>query len=243
MPLLDHFHAPLKDRRHWEAFHGRWAAAMADALNDGLLPEHYFAEFQVQVGSSVEVDVATFEEGDGESVPRSNGPATALASMAWAPPKARARMPALFPDSIEVQVFATEAGPSLVGAVELVSPANKDRAEARRLFAAKCAAYLQRGIGLVVVDVVTSRKANLHDELIRLLEKPEKFAFPSPTPLYAAAYRPTRTRKGDHIDLWFDPLGVGHSLPTMPLAVRGLGSLPLDLDATYTEARRRCRLG
>src|SRR5205085_725706 len=64
-------------------------------------------------------------------------------------------MPAVFPDDIEVQVFATTAGATLVAAIELVSPGNKDREEARRAFAAKCAGYLTRGVGLVVVDVVT----------------------------------------------------------------------------------------
>lgn len=44
MPLLDHFHAPLHPQRHWEAFHSRWASAIADALNADLLPPEYFAE-------------------------------------------------------------------------------------------------------------------------------------------------------------------------------------------------------
>ena len=25
MPLLDHFHPPLSDERHWESFHAAWA--------------------------------------------------------------------------------------------------------------------------------------------------------------------------------------------------------------------------
>jgi hypothetical protein len=45
MPLLDHFHPPLLDRRHWEGFHGRWAAAISDALNEDLPPE-YFLSFR-----------------------------------------------------------------------------------------------------------------------------------------------------------------------------------------------------
>jgi len=57
-------------------------------------------------------------------------------------------------------------GLTLVAVIELVSPSNKDRAEARDAFADKYSAYLQRGIGLVVVDVVTTRQANLHDRLI-----------------------------------------------------------------------------
>jgi len=34
MQLLDHFHPPLSMVRHWESFHARWAAAIADVLND-----------------------------------------------------------------------------------------------------------------------------------------------------------------------------------------------------------------
>ena len=66
MPLLDHFHPPLKGRRHWESFHGRWSAAIADALNSGLLPPEHFAEMQVTLGVSIEVDVELEEAGNGE---------------------------------------------------------------------------------------------------------------------------------------------------------------------------------
>src|SRR5208337_1039658 len=43
MPLLDHFHPPLQGRRHWEGFHGWWAAAIAGRLNEHLLPPEYVA--------------------------------------------------------------------------------------------------------------------------------------------------------------------------------------------------------
>ena len=81
----------------------------------------------------------------------------------------------MFPDDIEVQVFATVTGATLVGAIELVSPGNKDRPETRRAFAAKCVSYLTRGIGLIVVDIVTNRLANLHNEVIGLLGQAEPF--------------------------------------------------------------------
>ena len=81
----------------------------------------------------------------------------------WAPPTVTAVMDAVFPDDIEVQVFDTSAGPTLVGAIELISPANKDRDENRRTFGAKCASYLQQGIGLMTVDIVTSRRADMPD--------------------------------------------------------------------------------
>ena len=99
---------------------------------------------------------------------------TAVAS-AWAPPATSLVMPTVFPDDIEVQVFTTSAGATLVAAIELVSPGNKDRPDTCRAFAAKCVAYLTRGIGLIVVDIVTNRLANLHNEIIGMLGHGEPF--------------------------------------------------------------------
>ncbi len=241
MPLLDHFHPPLLDRRHWEGFHGWWAAEIAGGLNVHL-PPNYFAEFQVQVGTRVEVDVATFEDENPANGPEQGGTMTAMRTRAWAPPAPTAVMPAVFPDDMEVLVFNGDAGPVLVGAIELVSPANKDRDETRHAFAAKCAAYLQRGIGLIVIDIVTSRHANLHDELMTLLGHGDKFGFYGKTHLYATAYRPAHREDRNEIDLWREVLALGQSLPTMPLAVRGLGCLPIDMEGTYLNACQRGRI-
>lgn len=243
MPLLDHFHSPLLGQRHWEAFHGWWAAALAGRLNDELLPPEFFAEFQVTVGTRVEVDVATFAEDSMPGEARPNGAATAVRTRTWASPAPVAVMPAVFPDDFEIQVFRTDGGPTLVAAIELVSPGNKDREEACQAFAAKCAAYLQRGIGLVVVDIVTSRHANLHDRLMALLGRTEGFVFPTTVTLYATAYGPAHREGRNEIDLWRESLAVGQPLPTLPLAVRGLGRLPIDLEGTYMEARKRGRVG
>jgi hypothetical protein len=40
----------------------------------------------------------------------------------------------------------------------------KDRPENRQAFVAKCAGYLREQVSVVVVDVVTTRRANLHQE-------------------------------------------------------------------------------
>jgi len=55
-------HAPLSPARHWESFHVNWAGAMADTLNERLLPQGYFAEKHTQRGARVEIDVAIYEE-------------------------------------------------------------------------------------------------------------------------------------------------------------------------------------
>src|SRR5260370_18441871 len=98
MPWLDHFHPPLLGHRHWEGFHGWWAAALAGSLNEDLLPPDYFAEFQVTLGTRVEVDVATFTEDGGPGAPRPNGATTAVRTRAWSPPTPVAVPPAVFPD-------------------------------------------------------------------------------------------------------------------------------------------------
>ena len=85
-------------------------------------------------------------------------------------------------DSYEIRVFQDLGGAELRAAIELVSPANKDRAGKPATFAAKCAGYLKHGIGVVIVDVVTSRTANLHEELFDVLEvKGRRAAWASPT--------------------------------------------------------------
>lgn len=236
MPLLDHFHAPVSERRSWEGFQVPWAAVIVETLNRDVLAEEYFADMQVHVGSQVEIDVATLEEPVGR--PGEGDRPVA----AWALPEPGMVIPAVFPDEIEVQIYATTTGAKLVAAVELVSPGNKDRPEARRAFAAKCASYLTRGIGLVIVDVVTNRLANLHNETVAALGQGEPFLLDSGVTTYAVAYRPARDCEHDRVDVWPIPLAVGDPLPVLPLALLNAGVVPLDLESTYAEACRRSRL-
>ena len=242
MPLLDHFHPPLSEERHWDGFHSKWANVLVDELNQALLPPGYFAEPHVHIGARVEIDAATFEGASGAERPAHDGATTVLAARTWAPPEPTLVMPAVFPDTFEVQVIGTETGPRLVAAIELVSPANKDRPEHRRAFALKCASYLCQGIALILVDVVTSRSANLHDEIVRLLPDGGPFVFPAAPPLYAAAYRPIRRDKAEQTEVWLTPLALGRPLPVLPLALTGELCLPISLETTYADACRKLRL-
>jgi hypothetical protein len=107
MPLRDHFHPPLRDERHWEGFHSKWANALVDELNENLLPPGYFAEPHVHLGTRVEIDAATFQQ----QSPNGAGArptASATAVRAWTPPAPTLVLPAAFPDTFEVQVISTE---------------------------------------------------------------------------------------------------------------------------------------
>ena len=139
-------------------------------------------------------------------------------------------------------MYEAEGGARLVAAVELVSPANKDREAHRRAFANKCAGYLAQGIALIVVDVVTSRQANLHADVMRLLGRGTDAGLPADAELSAVAYRPVVRGGAELIDVWAEPLAVGRELPTLPLALSAELCLPIDLESTYMEARRVSRL-
>lgn len=232
MPLLDHFRPPLSQRRHWDSFHGAWAEAMTLHLNQLLLPEQFVAEARVKLGGQVEIDVGTIAEQGAFSAPGPGGVAL------WAPPQpaATALLDFQVPDIFEVQVLQEEGGPRLVAAIELVSPANKDRPSHHRMFAVKCASYLQSGISIMVVDVVTERAGNLHAELLQLLQAQLSTAGQASHDLYAAAYRTVAGRQGLTLETWAETLGLHQALPTLPLWITPELGLPMDLEMTYQAA-------
>ncbi|HEV3255590.1 MAG TPA: DUF4058 family protein [Gemmataceae bacterium] len=243
MPLLDHFHPPLHPQHHWESFHSNWATRLADALNDRWLPAEFLAEEYTHAGTRLEIDVATFQQPPPPAGPLPDGnPTATLSPPTWAPPAAAHTMPAVFPDSFEVRIFATAGGLTLVAAIELVSPANKDRPEERRAFATKCASYLYQGISLIIMDIVTNRRANLHNDTMRLMAAGGAFELPADMNLYAVAYRPVLRQERAEIDLWPAPCAIGAPLPLLPLRLTGDLFVPVDFEAAYQEACRRRRL-
>jgi hypothetical protein len=78
------------------------------------------------------------------------------------------------------------------------------------------------------VDIVTSRRANYHNKLLRVMEAADSPQLPAETNLYAVAYRPLRRSHADEIDLWRSPLALGAPLPTLPLDLRGDLVIPVD---------------
>ncbi len=243
MPLLDHFRPPIYPEHAWESFHSNWATRIADALME-VLPAEFRAEENIHVGPSVEIDVAAFEQTAQQSQQAvANGPLSAtLAAPPWAPPAAAFTVPAVFPDTFEVKVFGLRDGLKLVAAIELVSPSNKDRPDERRAFAIKCASYLHQGVSVIIMDIVTSYRSNLHNETVRLMKAPPAVDLPDDAGLYAVAYRPVLREGRSEIDLWPATFAVGDALPTLPLRLTSDIFVPVEFEATYQEACRRRRL-
>ena len=227
MPLLDHFHPPLSERRKWHSFHTAWATVIAFDLNRRL-PAGYFADPTAQYG--IEIDVAAFEDDAPDTPPP-----------AWMPPPPTMTMPiTLVTDVVEVAVYSAAAGPILIGALELVSPANKDRAGHRDAFVTKCASLLQQAVGLIIVDVVTDRRADLHADLLHRLNDSAPLA--NPSELWAASYRPWQAAQQTELQIWHVPLTLAAPLPTLPFWLKDGPCLDIDLEATYQQTCRQQRL-
>jgi hypothetical protein len=243
MPLRDHFHPPLSEVSSWEEIHGGWPMVIVQQLGP-VLPPQYSAGPRVHLGSEVEIDVATFESEPTAGTfrsPSAEGPAVATA---WAPAEPTLAVETELSDfdEYEVRVYDTRRGRRLVAAIELVSPANKDRPEHRSQFTSKCAALLRQGVSLVLVDVVTSRNVNLYAELLELIGQwdPSLGERPSATYAVTCRWRPRGARRW--LESWNQSLQPGLPLPRLPLWLTEDFAIPLDLEASYEQTCRDLRI-
>jgi hypothetical protein len=231
MPLLDHHRPPLSRTHSWRTFHGTWAVAIARLLNAGILPPGYCAAPFADRDGPIEIDVAALhtstpegaESGSSSAQPWSPGEPQLAVAVAWPPV-----------DDVRVEVLTDDGDPRLAAAIELVSPRNKDREKAREAFAAKCAEHLRRGCGVVVVDVVTTRHADMHAEILAMLEV-ESGAAPA-SGMAAVSYRSLGGEADGLLQAWPVTLAVGQALPTVPLWLGGEIAVQLDLEASHSAA-------
>ncbi|HEX4125176.1 MAG TPA: DUF4058 family protein [Tepidisphaeraceae bacterium] len=238
MPLRDHFRPPLINRASWEALHGGWPMVIVQSL-DEILPERYVAEPRVHLGSQFKVDVAASDLKTGEAGQYfKDAPATA-----WSPagPTLAVETELADVDEYEVRVFDQLRGRRLVAAIEIISPANKDRPENRSQFVAKCAALLRQRVSVVIVDVVTNRDFNLYAELLELIHQRDP-ALGEPPAIYGVSCRWRPHGLGHWLETWNRPFAVGHPLPEIPLWLSDDLAIPLDLESSYEKTCRDLRI-
>src|SRR5260370_932936 len=156
MPLRDHFRRPVLGKNSWEGFHGMWPGTMVLQLARSL-PEGYTAEPRVHLGTYYEIDVCTFEDVRKAPARATGNGSGGTATAAWAPPKPTVAIDVEIPEQYrdEVLISGLTEGRRLVAAVEIVSPANKDRPASRRSFVAKCAPMIQKR---VCVSIAATRR-------------------------------------------------------------------------------------
>jgi hypothetical protein len=240
MPLRDHFRPPVSKKASWEGFHAMWPATIIQRLVP-LLPEEYTAEPRVHLGTNFEIDVCAYEPEFPQQLEHAAGGGNGgVATAVWAPPQ-----PTLVADAdpseqyaYEVLVFDRSRGRTLVAAVELVSPGNKDRPQSRREFVAKCAALLGQNVCVSIVDLVTTRQFNLYTELLELIGVSDPQFDKSPPATYAATCRGRKVDGKPRLESWAYPLIVGQPLPTLPLWLTEDLAVSVDLEASYEDTCR-----
>lgn len=140
-------------------------------------------------------------------------------------------------DEYEVRVYDASRGRRLVSAIEIVSPANKDRPEKRKAFVAKCAALMRKGVAVSIIDLVTTRQFNLYAELMTFIGHPDPTMRIDSPHLYAASCR-WLLREPAVLESWSHALAIGQPLPQVPLWLAESLIIPFDLEQSYEQACR-----
>jgi hypothetical protein len=87
---------------------------------------------------------------------------------------------------------------------------------------------------LVVIDVVTTRRADLHGDLLAALGVESTGS--GSGALTAVSYRAVGREGNGQLLTWPAALAVGHQLPTVPLWLGSDSAVPLDLEASHRAA-------
>jgi hypothetical protein len=132
----------------------------------------------------------------------------------------------------------------LIAAIEIVSPRNKDRVDAKETYTNRYLGYLRLGVHLLLVDVLPRPRGFSFSDAITSalgLELP-----PMPAP-FATTYRvgevvPVGDDKGSLVAVWRRPLQIGEPLPVLPLPLSVHQAVPIDLEETYARAAKRAYL-
>jgi hypothetical protein len=219
-------------------FHTVWIGHLRTTLNDGLLPEGYYALAEQHAGRSI-TDVLTLHASPAPLEPLPLPPATGGTALAEAPPRVRRKQTVEQAALIRRRSLAIRhvSGHRLIALVEIVSPANKDRAQHVQEFAAKAVSALDVGVHLLMVDLMPPGSHDphgMHGVIVQRLEQSdEPYDLPPDEPLTLAAYA-----AGPRIDVYLEHIAVGVPLPEMPLFLRPDRYINVPLEPTYQAAYR-----
>jgi hypothetical protein len=245
MPLRDHFRPPVWKLTSWEGIHAMWPSKMVDELNK-LLPAEYSAEPHARLGSSYEVDLCAFEHVDSHpaAVATLTEVAGGVATATFAPPQPTLVVETEIADEheYEVLIYDQSRGRVLVAAIELVSPANKDRSSSRQALVTKCAALLQQRVCVSLVDLVTVRHFNLYAELLAHFGQGDPSLGSEVPNTYAATCYARQLDRLTRLETWAYPMVVGQRLPSLPVWLSPDLAISLNLEASYEAACKALRI-
>lgn len=215
-------------------FHNSWITHLKETLNGGILPAGFYAMSEQRAGEVV-ADVLTLKGG---ALSSATGGSEGIA-VAEAPPKVRLTM---VPDE---NVTYRQARRTLsirhtshhrvVALLEIVSPANKDRAASVEEFADKAVLALEQGVHVLVVDLHAPGPHDpqgMHGAIWRQYDL-AGYSPPEGKPLTLVSYAAAALPKA-----YVEPIGLGDALPDMPLFLHPERYVNTPLEPTYLAAYR-----
>jgi Protein of unknown function (DUF4058) len=206
-----------------------WISEIKRALNRSLLPPDYYAMAEQQA-AGFGPDVLTLQETSG---PASSG---STATLPRAKPRTThfAQTPAEFhrrkKSSIAVRHIS---GDRIVAIIEIVSPGNKNNANAFRAFVEKACELLEHRIHLLLIDPFPPGRRDPHGIHAAIWSQVDDHDFPLPPerPLTLVAYACSLITQA-----YIETIAVGEKLPDMPLFLEPDVYVDVPLEATYQSA-------
>lgn len=232
MPLRDHF--KISPRRHpqWESFAYMLTVGCVIQLCE-TLPEDCRAEPRAGGDIRDEDDFLTSETAFAATA--MNGEVPPAQSFVWQEWARR---------SFQALVYSDRISHRLAAVFEMICPVHKEDPATRQAFVTRCAAHVQAGTSVALLDIVTTVPTNLYAELMRFLGLPAPTVAGEPDDLYAVVLRPRffQDGGGKRLEVTAAKLTVGEPLPKLPLTLEHDAGVLLDLESAYERACRDLRI-
>jgi len=215
-------------------FHQTWSIHLKTALNQGRLPSGFSALVEQRAGGR-EPDVLAIEQGlKPEGASGDNGGVVTVT-----PPVTQM----IFRSTR--QIYARRANRivvrhhlgRIVAVIEILSPGNKDSRGAIREFVDKTIDFLIAGVHLLLIDLFPPSPRDplgIH-QLVWAEITDESFPLVSGIDRILASYD-----AGEEKVAYVEPVGVGATLPDMPLFLAASMHVKVPLEATYLSAWNAC---
>jgi hypothetical protein len=228
----------LVDAGIFHSFHTVWIGAINNALNEGILPEGYYALAEQHAGRAI-ADILTLHTLPANERTMPPSPSTGGTAVAEAPPRVRRKLtiePAALTHRRTLAIRHV-SGHRLVALLEIVSPANKDRASRVDDFVEKAESAFAAGVHLLLVDLFPPGphdSEGMHGAVLaRLEDARESYDLPANEPLTLASYVADVP-----MDVYVEHLAVGASMSDMPLFLDPDRYVNVPLESTYQAAYR-----
>jgi hypothetical protein len=212
----------------YHAFHHEWISEISRALNGGLLPEDLYA-LPEQQAAGFGPDVLTLQDID-------NPAAGNTATLKRTRPKTKhyAQTPAEFHRRKKSSIAIRHvSGDRIVAMIEIISPGNKNNANAFKAFVEKACELLEHRIHLLLIDPFPPGRrdpAGIHAAIWAMVDD-EPFNLPPDRQLTLVAYQCSLITQA-----YIETMAVGEPLPDMPIFLEPEAHILVPLEKTYQAA-------